>query len=146
MPRLSQVMIRTALIWLGVGFTLGGLLLWHQGMPLSPWLLTLRLAHVHMLLVGWTVQLAYGVAFWIFPRLDARGARGNTRLIWLCYGMLNGGVVLAALYDPAQALVRARWIGVMPVLAGLLYVGATVAFIVNAWPRVISFRTIPRTE
>src|SRR4051794_28904419 len=104
MPRLSQLMIRTALVWLAIGYAVGGLLLLNKGVPLLPWLWTLRSAHIHMLLVGWTVQLACGVAFWILPRLDASGARGNERLAWICYAALNGGVVLGALYDPLAAL------------------------------------------
>lgn len=91
MPRLSQLMIRTALVWLTLGSTIGGVLLLNKGIPLLPWLWTLRFTHVHLLLVGWTVQFACGVAFWILPRLDAGGARGDERLVWVCYGALNGG-------------------------------------------------------
>jgi photosystem II stability/assembly factor-like uncharacterized protein len=50
-----------------------------------------------MLLVGWMVQLAYGVAFWILPRLDASGNRGKVWLVWVCYGAL----VLAGCASPA---------------------------------------------
>src|SRR5689334_25197122 len=103
MPRLSQLLIRTALVWLVLGSTIGGLLLLNKGIPLSPWLWTLRFTHVHLLLVGWTVQMACGVAFWILPRLDAGGSRGDERLAWLCYLALNVGVVLAALRDPLAA-------------------------------------------
>src|SRR5262245_56345456 len=100
MPRLSQLMIRSALVWLGLGSTIGGLVLCNKGVPLFAWLWVLRAAHIHILLVGWTVQLACGVAFWILPRLDARGSRGDERLVWLCYGALNTGVMFGALYEP----------------------------------------------
>src|SRR5262249_60807922 len=93
-------MIRTALVWLGLGYTVGGLLLLNKGMPVLAWLWTLRFTHVHLLLIGWMVQFACGVAFWILPRLDASGTRGDERLVWLCYGALNGAVVLAALHGP----------------------------------------------
>lgn len=146
MPRLSQLMIRTALVWLVMGYTLGGLLLWNKGMPLLPWLWTLRLSHVHMLLVGWTVQLACGVAFWILPRLDASGTRGNERLVWGCYWALNTGVVLAALYDPLAPRVAASGLRALPVLAGVLYLGAIAAFTLHAWPRIVSFRSLPRPD
>lgn len=146
MPRLSQLMIRTALIWLGVGYAVGGLVLGNKGVPLHPWLWTLRMAHVHMLLVGWMVQLACGVAFWIFPRLDAGGNRGNERLVWVCYGALNGGVILASLRDPLSAFVAGEHLRALPVAAGMLYVVAMAAFVAHAWPRIVPFRTLPRPE
>jgi hypothetical protein len=145
MPRLSQLLIRTALIWLALGYTIGGLLLLNKGIPLLPWLWTLRFTHVHLLLIGWTVQLAFGVAFWILPRLDASGARGNERLIWLCYGALNGGVVLAALADPLDA--ATSYSGAtrfMQVVAGVMYIVAITLFVAHAAPRIVSFRSLPR--
>jgi hypothetical protein len=144
MPRLSQLMIRTALLWLAFGYGVGGLVLLNKGVPLLPWLWTLRAAHIHMLLVGWTVQLACGVAFWILPRLDARGARGDERLVWGCYAALNLGVVLGALHDPLAALVGWAGWGALPPLMGLLYLLAAALFFKHAWPRVVSFRALPR--
>jgi hypothetical protein len=145
MPRLSQLMIRTALVWLAVGYTVGGLLLLNKGIPLLPWLWTLRFTHVHLLLVGWMVQVVCGVAFWILPRLDASGSRGNQRLAWLCYGALNSGVMLAALHDPLAAAVGERTITrAMLVIAGVLYVAAITAFVAHAAPRIVPFRVLPR--
>jgi len=144
MPRLSQLMIRTALLWLAFGYSLVGLVLLNKGLPLLPWLWNLRAAHIHMLLVGWTVQLACGVAFWILPRLDARGGRGDERLVWGCYVALNGGVVLGALHDPLAALVVWPGWDVLPLLMGLLYLVAAALFALHAWPRVVSFRVLPR--
>ena len=137
-------MIRTALLWLAIGYSVGGLVLLNKGLPLLPWLWSLRAAHIHMLLVGWTVQLACGVAFWILPRLDARGTRGDERLVWGCYAALNAGVVFGALHDPLAAL--AGWPGwdALPPLMGLLYVLAAALFVIHAWPRVVSFRALPR--
>ena len=137
-------MIRTALLWLAIGYSVGGLVLLNKGIPLLPWLWTLRSAHIHMLLVGWTVQLACGVAFWILPRLDARGTRGNERLVWGCYAALNSAVVLGALHDPLVALVAWPGWAALLVLMGLLYGLAATLFVMHAWPRVVSFRALPR--
>src|SRR3954451_2861857 len=138
MPRLSQLMIRTALLWLAIGYSLGGLVLLNKGLQVLPWLWVLRAGHIHMLLVGWTVQLACGVAFWILPRLDARGTRGDERLAWGCYAALNLGVVLGALHDPLAALVASPgWAALLP-LMGLLYVVAAALFAIHACPRVVA--------
>jgi hypothetical protein len=143
MPRLSQLMIRTALVWLALGSTIGGLLLFNKGMPLLAWLWALRAAHIHILLVGWTVQLACGVAFWILPRLDTRGSRGALWPIWLCYGALNAGVLLAALAEPLSRGETAAG-GRAYVAAGGLYLLAAMAFARHAWPRIAPFRILPR--
>ena len=144
MPRLSQLMIRTALLWLAIGYSVGGLVLLNKGIPLLPWLWALRAAHIHMLLVGWTVQLACGVAFWILPRLDARGTRGDERLVWGCYAALNGGVVLGALHDPLAALIAWPGWDALLLLMGLLYLLAAALFALHAWPRVVAFRALAR--
>lgn len=145
MPYLSQIMIRTALIWLAVGYTIGGLVLFNKGVPFLPQLWMLRTTHVHLLLVGWTVQLACGVAFWILPRLDARGDRGNEQLVWLCYFTLNSGVVLAALTDPLALWLEGTTRRVLPVLAGGLYGLAAIAFVLHVCRRVLPFRILPRS-
>ncbi|NTU82266.1 MAG: hypothetical protein HGA45_23285, partial [Chloroflexales bacterium] len=144
MPRVSVFIIRTALLQLALGATLGGLLLIEKGLRLAPWLWTLRPGHIQMMLIGWTLQLACGVAVWILPRLDAAGRRGSLGLVWLYYGALNGGVALAALHQPLTALRGAKALGWMLPLAGLLYVVAVVAAVGHLWQRVLPFRTPPR--
>ena len=147
MPRLSRLMIRTALIWLALGYTIGGLLLLNKGLPLLVWLWALRYTHVHLLLIGWMVQFACGVAFWILPRLDASGSRGNEWLVWLCYAALNSGVVLAALHDPlAAAIGGTAALNLMLAAAGVLYIVAIGAFAAHAVPRIVPFRTLPRPD
>jgi hypothetical protein len=144
MPRLSQLMIRSALVWMALGSTAGGLVLFNKGVSLLPWLWILRAAHIHILLVGWIVQLACGVAFWILPRLNASGSRGNERPVWLCYRSLNAGVILGALYLPIAHSVGPAAGGVASIVAGGLYLAAAVAFCIHTWPRVVPFRTLPR--
>jgi hypothetical protein len=147
MPRLSQLLIRTALVWLVLGSTIGGLLLLNKGIPVLPWLWTLRFTHVHLLLVGWMVQFACGVAYWILPRLDASGTRGDERLVWVCYGTLNSGVVLVALHDPLVAAVGDTLaVRAASVIAGVMYVVAITAFVVHAAPRVVPFQRLPRPK
>jgi hypothetical protein len=144
MPKLSQLIIRAALLWLGLGYTAGGLALLAKGLALPGWLWSLRASHVHMLLVGWTVQLAFGVAYWILPRLDTQGSRGDTRPVWLSYAALNAGVLLAALPAPLTALgaPNPTWLPVAAAAAQLL---AVAAFAAHAWRRVLPFRTLPRS-
>jgi hypothetical protein len=128
MPRLSRLLIRSALLYLLAGFTIGGLMLFNKGVPLAPALWSLLPAHIEFVLVGWTLQLAMGMAFWILPRWG--GSRGNERLAWLAYGALNLGVLAAALANwlPAAGL----WL----LLGRAAELAAALLFALHAWPRV----------
>jgi hypothetical protein len=127
-PRLSCWFVRAALIYLALGFTLGSLLLFHKGVPLHPLVWRLLPAHIEFLLLGWTAQLALGVAFWILPRFG--GSRGDERPAWAAFVLINAGVWLAG----AGAGLAAP--GVIPFLGRAAEVGAAVAFAVHAWPRI----------
>jgi hypothetical protein len=130
MPRLSQWFIRAALLNLLVGFSLGALLLAHKGVPYWPALWRLLPVHVELLLVGWTAQLALGVAFWILPRFWREPTRGYEPAAWLALLLLNGGVWLVAL---------GSWFGLGVALfwGRMAEVCAAVAFAVAVWPRIV---------
>jgi len=126
MPRLSCWLIRSSLLYLAIGFTLGGLMLSHKGVPLHPAVWRLLPAHIEFLLLGWILQLAMGVAFWILPRWGTM--RGNEALAWLAYGLLNLGVWMAGI---------GPFIGASVMLAGrIAEVASAIAFVAHAWPRV----------
>lgn len=133
MPRLSVWMIRAALVHLATGFAIGALLLIHRGAPLHHAVPLLRPAHAEVLLLGWTMQLAMGVAFWILPRFRTGPERGDERPARLAFLLLNLGVVAAAAggisgLDPLS-------------LGGRTAEGlAAAAFATHAWPRVKPFR------
>jgi hypothetical protein len=129
-------MVRAALLWQALGVTLGGLMLAGKALPLPAWVAVLRGGHVHILLVGWLIQFACGVAFWILPRLDAAGDRGDERPAWVAAIALNLGVALAVCGAPG-----ADWAAIA---AGALYAAGGAAFVTHAWPRVVAFRTLPR--
>lgn len=130
MPRLSIWAIRAGLVYLGVGFTFGGLLLFHKGIPLSPLLWRLLPAHIDFLLFGWTLQLVIGVAFWILPRFSREPKRGNVSLAWAAVVLLNVGVLLSGLGATLAAP------GVVVFAGRAAEFGAALAFAAHAWPRV----------
>ncbi len=129
MPRLSVIAVRAALGYLLLGFTLGALLLANKGVPLAGWIWYLLPAHIEFLLVGWTAQLALGVAFWILPRFTG-GSRGNETLAAWALALLNAGIWLAA----AQGFIPALAFLALPgrFLQGL----AALLFALHAWGRV----------
>lgn len=126
MPRISVWSLRAALLHLLTGFTLGALMLANKGQPFWPQAWGLLPPHVELLLVGWTVQLALGVAFWILPRFPG-GSRGNESLAAASLILLNLGVVLVALQGTHTILLPAGRF--FEALSGIL-------FALHAWGRV----------
>jgi len=106
-PRLSRWLVRASLVCLVPGAWLGAALL--AGPVVVPAssgaLLRLLPIHVELLVVGWQVQLALGVAFWILPRAGGkRPAAGPAAL---------GGVLVAAgvIVSVAGVLASGGWGG-----------------------------------
>jgi hypothetical protein len=121
-------MIRTALVHLLAGFTIGALLLANKGVPLHPMVWRLLPIHIELLLLGWTLQLALGVAFWILPRFG--NARPRAGLAWVAYLLLNLGIGVVA------ASVFLVTVPALTFWGRLLEMGAVVTFALHAWPRV----------
>ena len=130
MTRLSVWTVRAALIYLGVGFLIGALMLAQKGVPIDSNLLRLLPLHIELLLFGWTLQLGMGIAFWILPRFSHEPRYGNQRFGWLAFVLINLGVIVAGagqwLSLPTAIIVFGR-------AAELL---AVVFFALHAWPRV----------
>src|SRR5512136_1835600 len=109
MTRLSVWTVRTAFLYLGVGFLLGALMLTQKRLPFDPAMLRLLRLHIEFVLFGWTLQLGMGIAFWILPRFSHEPRYGNQTFGWLAFVLLNVGVLCAGLgqwlgADPAVAL------------------------------------------
>lgn len=126
MPRLSAWAVRAALIYFLAGFTLGGLMLANKGVPFWPQAWLLLPSHIEFLLVGWMVQFAIAVAFWILPRFPG-GSRGNEKIAWAAFVLINLGLLLAALqyFSPAFLLI-----------SRLCETAAGGLFLLHAWGRV----------
>lgn len=129
MPALSAMAVRLALVHLGLGLTFGFLMLANKGVPFSTGMWRLLPAHIELLLVGWTVQLALGVAHWIIPRFSG-GAFGRLWLAKLSLALLNLGVFLvvtsAIVAGPSSTTLVGR----------LLEVSSLLTFAIYIWPRV----------
>jgi hypothetical protein len=133
MPRLSYWCIRASLLYLAVGFTLGALLLFHKDVPLHPALWRLLPPHIEFVLLGWTLQLAMGVAFWILPRHLQGPEQGREVTAWLAFVLLDGGVLMVGI----GWMLRAP--ALIPLLGRMAEAGSAVAFGVHAWRRVRPF-------
>ena len=135
MPRLSCWFVRAALAYLATGFTLGALLLANKGLGWAPQLWRFLPVHMELLLMGWLVQLAMGMAFWILPRFPQGATRGNETLIWLAFVLINLGIgwVVAETIFSVQGLV---FVGRVAEIGGILL------FLLGSWRRVRSLPNV----
>ena len=129
MPRLSVWLVRRSFVHLLLGFTLGGLILANKGYPFEPRIWNLLPAHLEFLLLGWMVQLAMGVAFWILPRLRSNSPRGNATWVWCALGLLNAGIVAVAI----QPFAGADWFSLV---GRILETTGVLLFVLTSWRRI----------
>lgn len=127
MPRLSVWFLRASLLYLLAGFVLGALLLAEKGIDYDAGIWSVLPIHIEFLLVGWLLQLALGVAFWILPRFGVGAPRGREMLIWISFVLLNGGILIAALQ---------LWVAPALLAGRVLEATAVLLYIIGSWSRV----------
>jgi heme/copper-type cytochrome/quinol oxidase subunit 1 len=132
-PTLSVWCVRMALLYLGLGFTLGAIMLSSPAIGFAPAILRLRPLHAEIMLLGWMAQLAFGVAYWILPRLPGSRPRGSEPLAWLSLALLNVGILTVGL---GQALNAPTTVSVLGRVAEAF---AVCAFTMQAWPRARAY-------
>ena len=136
MPLLTRWVIRTAMLYLVIGMVIG-LLYWaNVQWSFAPIMSTLNPTYLHMLVVGWLTQLIFGVIYWMFPIISKDNMRGDTRLAWAVFGLLNAGLIMRIVCEPWRAVDPNDVNGLGLVLSALLQVLAAYLFIVVCWPRV----------
>ena len=133
MPLLSVLLVRTALCWLAAGMAMGALLLASKAAPLPAGVFRLFHVHSEAVLIGWMVQLAMGVAWWILPKFPRLPERGPAAPVWAAWLLLNIGVVLGGV---GQSVGASDAVVMAGRVAELL---AAAAFAAAALPRVKAF-------
>jgi hypothetical protein len=137
MDRLSSIMVRISLLWLLAGFVIGGLMLTDRKMP-GDWRLWFTPGHGHMLFVGWFMQFALGIAYWLLPR-----KRSDTLPLGYREELALGAVLALniglALRVTAEAWERAGHASDLTFLllaaASILQIAAATVFVGQLWRR-----------
>lgn len=138
MDRLTAIMVRASLLWLLAGVALGGLMLVDRAVP-GAWVARALPTHVHMVLVGWLLQFAVGVAYWLFPRRRTPAAPSGYResAALVAVGALNAGLLLRVIGEPMERSGRSSGLGLgLLAASAALQVGAVAIFVFQLWPRV----------
>jgi hypothetical protein len=119
-----------------VGLVMGALIL---AQPVMGWwsgFQTLRPVYLHFLFIGWITQLIMGVGYWMFPKLTKEKPRGSETLGWIVLVLLNSGLVLRAIGEPAMMLAPQSGLGWTLGIASTLLLLAGWGFILNTWGRI----------
>lgn len=136
MPTLSRYFIKAGLLYFVAAVMVGVLLAATSVVRLPGWVAALRPVFYHLFMVGWVTQIIIGVAYWMFPKQSKERPRGNEKLGWAVFILLNAGLLLRVMGEPlvtAEPDLRLGWV---LALSAVLQVLAGWGFIVNTWSRV----------
>lgn len=138
MDRLTSLMVRLSLCWLLLGAILGGLMLTDAWTP-GDWRDWFAPTHGHILFVGWFLQFALGIAYWLLPRkrTAARPLGYAESLAYAAVAALNLGLLLRVVAEPLEHAGH-EGVGTHIALAAsaVLQVVAIALFVFQIWPRV----------
>ncbi len=133
MPTLTRWFLRAAIVNLVAALALALLMALPALAGSAPaW----RPVYVHLLVMGWATQMIFGVGLWMFPRKKPLDLKSVDWLGWGCFALTNLGLALRALAEPALAMGRWAHAGTGVTIAAALQLAATLAFVIQAWPRV----------
>ena len=83
-------------------------------------------------------MLIIGVVFWMFPKFSLERPRRSERLGWSSYILLNLGLLLRVISEPANTALgnlASIWAILLTIAAILQWLGG-MAFVINSWGRV----------
>jgi hypothetical protein len=136
MPTLTRLYVKTSLLYLVAALLFALLLALGQAIALPPLLRSAGPVYFHLFLLGWVTQLIMGIVFWMFPKYSREYPRGSVRLALATYVLLNTGLLLRVVGEPARAVDPAPLWGWLLVASGLLQWLAGAGFVANTWGRV----------
>lgn len=136
MPRLTRWFLRASLIFLILALLLGALIAARVPLGLPAIIGAFSPVYFHLFMVGWVTQLIFGVVFWMFPKYSKEKPRGSEAVGWLIFGLINSGLALRMIGEPAQVLAPGDALVWMLSASAVMQWLAGVLFVINTWGRV----------
>jgi len=133
MPFISRTFVKAGMIYFVLSL-IAGVLLEIDAVSL-PALMPL---FWHMLMVGWITQIIMGVSIWMFPGRNREEGFANQKWSWLTLILLNSGLVLRLIAEPAVGYSEAQIWSVLLVGSAVLQVAGGVTYFIEMWPRIMS--------
>lgn len=136
MPVLTRWFLKSSLLFLILAVLLGMLLAAQAPLSLPVFISAFSPLYFHLFMVGWVAQLIFGVVYWMFPKRSREKPHGSETLAWGVFWLLNIGLVLRLVAEPALALKPTPiWGWLLAISAVLQWLAGTV-FVLNTWGRV----------
>lgn len=136
MPTLTRWYIKSSFIYFIAALLLAIALASRSLVSLPTFVDYLSPAYFHLFMVGWVTQMIFGVVFWLFPIVTRERPRGDERVGWAAYFLLNGGLLLRVVGEPLNSSMPAAGVGWVLVLSAVLQWLAAVLFVFNSWNRI----------
>lgn len=136
MPVVTRWFIKSALVYLAAALLLALVLALPSSVNLPAFIRFMNPAYFHLFLVGWVTQMIFGVIYWMFPIITRLHPRGNEKLGWASYILLNVGLLLRVVGEPLTSTRPEAGFGWLLAISALLQWLAAILFVLIAWPRV----------
>jgi heme/copper-type cytochrome/quinol oxidase subunit 1 len=136
MPALTRWHIRMSLVFFILALMLAVLVAAQAPLKIVAPVYAFNPVFFHLFMVGWVAQLIFGVVFWMFPKYSKNKPRGDERLGWLVFWLLNVGLLLRVIAEPAQAVSPSPVLGWMLASSAVSQWMAGLFFVINTWGRV----------
>ena len=89
-----------------------------------------------LLLVGWLIQLIFGVAYWMCPPFARGQPHRRPGLAWLTPSALNAGLLVRVIVEPWHGVRPQSSLGWLLVGPAVLQVAAGWTFVITIWSRI----------
>lgn len=134
MPPVTRAFIKASLLYLVLAL---GLAVFQAAQArLGIGLPGLSAVYFHLFLVGWVTQMIMGVGHWFFPKYSQQLPRGREGKAWACFALLNLGLLLRTVGEPAFTRQPTPFLSGVLVTSALAQWLAGVLFVAGAWPRI----------
>lgn len=136
MPILTRWYLRISLVYFVLAMLLGVLIAAQGPLDLPFPASAFSPVFFHLFMVGWVAQLIFGVVFWMFPKYSREKPRGSEGMGWVVFWLLNIGLVLRLVGEPALVIRPDPTWGWLLALSAVLQWAAGMLFFLNTWGRV----------
>lgn len=136
MPPLTRLFIKGSLLYFVLSLLLAVLLAARAPLNLAIPERAISPVYFHLFLVGWVAQLIFGIVYWMFPKYSKEQPRGNEKLAWSVFWLLNAGLLLRMIGEPGQVLLTGAVWGWLLAASAVLQWLAGMIFVLNTWGRV----------
>lgn len=136
MPTLSRAFIKSGLLFFAAALLLWVAIIGRAFFGLPSFLGAMMPSFFHLLMVGWITQIIFGVSIWMFPAQTRENPRGSGKLGWTCFYLLNFGLLMRLIGEPAVLATGSAALGAVLLFSGFFQLLAGAAYVKLIWSRV----------